>query len=144
MCGDLHHTLTNGPKIGPVRYSLMEKALKSAVNMNTYNKYINEHQNILDEETSEESSLWEKARAPQLKNARGNFGTCRTRRPIRGGENTIRGRKDNPKRRRQDSTNGIPPNWGDPEFTFNHPWNVNETQQLGNSWPTLQQASKKK
>ena len=132
--------IQNGPKIGPLRFELMEEAIRKAFTAHPYNKYTNANQVII----SEQYKVQHDDRQIQRGNIRG-------RRPIRR-NNRIRGRGSRgtnggeiTKRRREDSDE-TPYHFPSdlPKFDFSAPakpmYPVHGS--LGDSWPTLAQAVK--
>ena len=140
--------IQNGPKIGAMRFKLIEKAVQSAVNKNSFNKFMNanmtietEQQNQVKVGTGETTTFSRGTRgATYSRRYRGSTRKSRGGRQHRGGLG-LRPKSneyDTNKRRRQDS-----PEQNSWLNNTKADWRPNEMvgrAELGESWPTLRQA----
>ena len=132
--------IQEGPNIGPTRFEIMEMAVRNALQKNPFNKYVNANQVI----TTEQFKATDRTVKTHVqgKYQRGNP-------PIRG--NITRGAfNESTKRRRQDSDNPgfrfpppIPYNSNTGTFQFVGATDQTMNSRLGDSWPTLNQATGK-
>ena len=152
--------MQDGPKIGAVRFDLIEHAMRSSVKANPYNKYTNERQEIKEPDNEYLSEANGAMKTPISTNrGRAPFRNQRRRtaRQLRGGltrgqykqnqggydnREGQRAGFDNPRKRRKESPNDALQSWNT-DFTFQKPIRVERGDELGSSWPTLQQAKDK-